>query len=106
MADDSERAVPTQDPERKMEPQLSLEEHQQPDPALQLSTGRLGAAGWAIFALVGIFILTVVLWGLNGPNEPLPSGAASNTSAATPNTSAPNTSAGPTPTAPGKQTGQ
>jgi len=57
MADDSMRA--TEDPERKLESQLPREERQQPDPALQLSTGRLGAAGWAIFAVVAIFIVTV-----------------------------------------------
>jgi hypothetical protein len=98
MADDNMGAVPTRDPERRLESQLPREERQQPDPALQLSTGRLGAAGWAIFAVIGIFVLTVVLWGLNGPSETSPSGSsggAAKTSAA-----APNTSSGPTPTAP------
>ena len=93
MADDSMRA--TEDPERKLESQLPREERQQPDPALQLSTGRLGAAGWAIFAVVAIFIVTVVLWGLNGPKETSPNGGAAKTNAA-----APNTSSGPTPTTP------
>src|SRR5262249_22623474 len=96
MADDSTRASPSEDPERKLESELPREEREQPDPALQLSTGRLGAAGWVIFAVIGIFVLTVVLWGLNGPNEtPSPSGPAASTNAA-----APNTSSGPTPTAP------
>jgi hypothetical protein len=94
MADD--REIPTDDPERNLESKLPREEREQPDPALQLSTGRLGAAGWAIFAVIAILIVTVVLYGLNGPSETSPpTGGAANTSAA-----APNTSAGPTPTAP------
>jgi hypothetical protein len=40
-------------------------ERQQPDPALQLSAGRVGAGGIALVALVAAIILGVVLWGLN-----------------------------------------
>jgi hypothetical protein len=99
--------------ERRLEAGLPVEERAQPDPALQLTTGRLGATGWAIFALIAIVVLSAVLYGLNGPSETSSqtrsqSGATQNNAAA-PNTSAPNTSAepntssGPTPTAP--QTG-
>jgi hypothetical protein len=92
MNDDSMRAIPRDDHERELAPQ----EREQPDPALQMSIGRVGAAGWAIFAVIAVFILSVVLYGLNGPSETsAPKGGAANTSAA-----APNTSAGPTPTAP------
>jgi hypothetical protein len=92
---DKTRAIPENDPERRLEAELPAEERRQPDPALQLSTARLGAAGWAIFAVVAVFILTVVLYGLNGPGETqAPSGKAPSAAAA------PNTSPAPTPTAP------
>jgi hypothetical protein len=92
--------------ERKLEAGLPVEELRQPDPALQLTTGRLGAAGWAIFAVVAIAILTAVLWGLNGPIETSPqtgsqagSQPGSKTSAAQNTAAAPNKSPAPSPTA-------
>jgi len=44
MADDSKRVSPDDKRERELEAKLPREERHQPDPALQLSTGRLGAA--------------------------------------------------------------
>jgi hypothetical protein len=89
--------------ERKLEAGLPVEELRQPDPALQVTTGRLGAAGWMIFAVVAIAILTAVLWGLNGPIETSPqtgSQPGTKTSATQNTAAAPNTSPAPTPTAP------
>ena len=95
MADDSMRTIPGNDPDGTFESELPLQEREQPDPALQMSTGRIGAAGVTVFAVVAVLILTVVLYGLNGPSETSsPSGGAASTSAA------PNTSPAPTPTAP------
>ena len=70
-----------------------MQEREQPDPALQMSTGRVGVAGWAIFAVIAVVILTAVLYGLNGPSEtPTLTAGASSTPAA------PNTSPAPTST--------
>jgi negative regulator of sigma E activity len=47
---------------------MSLERHQ-PDPMLQMSTGRLHAAGIALVAVAIAVILGVVLYGLNSATE-------------------------------------
>jgi hypothetical protein len=62
---------------RPAEPAASAEEHlsaslppqegRQPDPALQLSVGRLGGGAITLVAVVAAFILAVVLYGLNSP---------------------------------------
>jgi len=83
----------------RLRAELPVQESEQPDPALQMSTGRVGAAGWAIFAVIAIFILTVVLYGLNGPSE-TQAPKAGTAGGGTPSASAPSTSSGPTPTAP------
>ena len=95
MADESTRAIPDNDPERRLEAETPLPEREQPDPALQLSTGRIGAAGWGIFTVIAVCILTVVLYGLNGP-----SGTSSPAGGAPSPAAAPSTSPAPTPTAP------
>jgi hypothetical protein len=112
MSDENTRPENTQQSpddlrERKLEAGLPVEELRQPDPALQLTTGRLGPAGWAIFAVVAVAILTAVLWGLNGPIEISPqtgsqagSQPGSKTSATQNTAAAPNKGPAPTPTAP------
>jgi hypothetical protein len=61
---------------------MALEQHQ-PDPMLQMSHGRLNAAGVSLVAVAIVVILFVVLYGLNapGPGETQPS-APSSTAAA------------------------
>jgi hypothetical protein len=41
----------------------------QPDPFLQISTGKTSIGGMSLFALATIAILAVVLYGLNAPND-------------------------------------
>jgi uncharacterized protein HemX len=54
-------------PESTPEPTpMSLEKHQ-PDPMLQMSTGRIGAGGLSLVALIIAVILGVVFYGLNSP---------------------------------------
>ena len=94
MTDDTMRAIPRDDPTARLQTELPAQETEQQDPALQMSTSRVGAAGWAIFAVIAVFIVTVVLYGLNGPSETsAPKGTA-------PSAAAPNTGPAPTPTAP------
>lgn len=49
---------------------LPPQERKQPDPALQLSAGRLGGGSVALAVVAAAFILAVVFYGLNsaGPN--------------------------------------
>jgi hypothetical protein len=44
---------------------LSLEKNQ-PDPMLQMSTGRMGSGGISLIAIAVVVILAVVFYGLNG----------------------------------------
>jgi hypothetical protein len=44
---------------------LSLEKHQ-PDPMLDLSTGRMGSGSMSLLALAVVVILALVFYGLNG----------------------------------------
>jgi hypothetical protein len=44
---------------------LPVTETQQPDPMLQITTGRMGAGGITIVAIVAALIVGVVLYGLN-----------------------------------------
>jgi hypothetical protein len=91
MPDENTRPIPADDPEARLQSKLPPEESsQQPDPGLSLT--RVGPVGLTLFALVAIAILTVVLIGLNGPNEP-----AGNASGTPPAAGA---SQAPTPTAP------
>ena len=46
---------------------LPRHERNQPDPAMQLSVGRVGTGGITLVALVCAIIIGVVLWGLNSP---------------------------------------
>ena len=46
---------------------LPHQEREQPDPALQLSGGRVGAGGITLVAVACAIIIAVVLWGLNSP---------------------------------------
>lgn len=45
---------------------LPIQETQQPDPMLQMSTGRMGVGGLTLVALVVALVLGVVFYGLNG----------------------------------------
>ncbi len=98
MVDDNTRPFPDNVRERRIEASLPIEERRQPDPALQLTTGRLGAVGWTFFVVIAVVVLSAVLWGLNAPTESPPQ-PRSQASAAS-NAAAPNTSPAPTPTAP------
>lgn len=40
---------------------------EQPDPFLQMSTGKSGVGGIVLFAIAAVIILCVVLYGLNAP---------------------------------------
>ncbi len=42
---------------------------EQPDPFLQMSTGKTGIGGITLFALGALVVLAVVLYGLNAPRE-------------------------------------
>jgi hypothetical protein len=46
---------------------LPPQETDQPDPALQLSVGRLGGGSITLVAILAVIILSVVLYGLNSP---------------------------------------
>lgn len=56
--------------EEQLAASLPPQERRQPDPALQLSAGRLGGGAIALVAIVAAFIPAVVFHGLNsaGPN--------------------------------------
>jgi hypothetical protein len=68
----------------KLPPQVT----NQPDPALQLSAGRLGGGAITLVAVVTVMILGVVLYGLNAPAPPAAgagtAGSAPSSSAAPP----------------------
>ncbi len=53
--------------EERLAASLPPQERRQPDPALQLSVGRLGGGAITLVAVVAAFILAVVLYGLNSP---------------------------------------
>ena len=63
---------------------MHLDRHQ-PDPALQLSAGWMGASGITLVALAAAIILGIVFYGLNRRthNETAPSPAASSAPAST-----------------------
>ncbi len=42
---------------------------EQPDPFLQMSTGKTSVGGMTLFALAAVVILAVVLYGLNAPRD-------------------------------------
>lgn len=52
------RPTPAKDPMRL--------ERNQPDPMLQMSTGRMGSGGMSLVAIAVVVILAVVFYGLNG----------------------------------------
>ena len=55
---------------------------EQPDPMLQMSTGRVGWPGLTLFAVVAALILAVVFYGLNGSEKALPGAGATASNAA------------------------
>lgn len=55
---------------------LPLQEANQPDPMLQLTTGRMGAGGITLAALVIAVVLGIVFYGLNSPVTPEQTAAA------------------------------
>jgi hypothetical protein len=57
------------DSDAALRAKLPMQEKKQPDPFLQMSTGRLGIGGVTLFALAAVVILGVVLYGLNGNNS-------------------------------------
>ena len=63
----SDPASPGSTAEETAAANVAPQERQQPDPALQLSVGRVGAGIVALVAVVCAFIVGVVLWGLNSP---------------------------------------
>jgi hypothetical protein len=48
---------------------LPLPVKEQPDPFLQMTTGRMGAGGIAVVAFIIVAIVTVVFYGLNRPSS-------------------------------------
>jgi uncharacterized protein HemX len=50
-------------------------ETDQPDPMLQMSTGRLGGGAMSLVAIAIVVILGVVFYGLNGRNSTAPTTA-------------------------------
>jgi hypothetical protein len=72
----------------------ALEEHQ-PDPMLQMSSGRMRAGGISLVALAIIIVVAAVLYGLNGHGPTAPTGP---TPANPP--AASNSAGGSTPTSP------
>lgn len=81
--------------EKRMAANVVPQEAQQPDPAMQLSVGRVGAGSIALVAVICAFIIGVVLWGLNSP---APNAKDVNTAAsATTNPPGPGTSGAGTP---------
>lgn len=65
------------DRESALQAGLPTQEKHQPDPMLQVTTGRMGAGGIALVAIVAAVILGFVFYGLNG-------GASSQQTAAAP----------------------
>ncbi len=61
---DRDAGEPT--PERRQIDPIALETNQ-PDPALQLTTGRLGGGALSLVVLGIILVIAVVLYGVNGP---------------------------------------
>lgn len=47
---------------------LPVQEKEQPDPFLQMTTGAMGIGKVTIFVVAMVIILSVVLYGLNGRN--------------------------------------
>jgi hypothetical protein len=98
MPDPSSTEARSSDPEREPAMQMPITETQQPDPLLQTSTGRMGAGGVTLAAIVVAMILGVVLYGLNDrttaqstaaapsttAGQPPPAGGSGNSGAATP----------------------
>lgn len=55
--------------DKALRAKLPVQEKEQPDPLLQISTGRVGAPGLTLFAVIVVVILSVVMYGLNGRNS-------------------------------------
>lgn len=76
------------DRDAKLRASLPTQVKEQPDPFLQMTTGRMGVGGITIFAIVAVVILSVVFYGLNGhgggasPPAAAPSPTASSSPAA------------------------
>src|SRR5579872_3814180 len=79
-------------------PDIPTQETQQPDPMLQMSTGKIGPAGLTLVALCAAAILGAVFYGLNGPDtERAKAGATGAGPAVAANNPAPPTAAPPAP---------
>lgn len=70
MPDDSMTQTPQRDqatakPNRSAPVASAVDEGVQPDPALQMTTGRAGSVGIALLAVVAALILAVFFYGLN-----------------------------------------
>ncbi len=59
---------------------LPMTETQQPDPMLQLTTGRMGAGGITLVACAAALIIGLVFYGLNTGKEPASTSPASHSS--------------------------
>jgi len=79
---------------------LPTQEREQPDPLLQITTGRIGAGGITLFAIVAVAILTIVLYGLNGRGGGVSPPAAPPSPIASGSPAAGGQGGAPTPTAP------
>ncbi len=64
------------DRDAKLRASMPTQEKEQPDPFLQMTTGRMGVGGITLFALIAVAILSVVLYGLNGHGGTSPAGTA------------------------------
>ena len=84
----------------KLRASLPIQEKEQPDPMLQMTTGRMGAGGITVFAIVAVAILTIVLYGLNGHGGGASPPAAPPSATASGSPAAGGQSGAPTPTAP------
>ncbi len=65
----TEQNSPPNRSRRRTAPTLPTPVKEQPDPFLQMSTGKTSIGGLTLFALAAVVILTVVLYGLNAPSD-------------------------------------
>lgn len=63
----SGRAAAAPTAEERLAGNLPPQERNQPDPAMQLSGGRVGGGAITLVAVLCAIIVGVVLWGLNSP---------------------------------------
>ena len=57
------------DRDAELRAKLPTQVKEQPDPFLQMTTGKTSVGGAVLFALIAVAILSVVLYGLNSPRD-------------------------------------